>query len=47
MNSIKVESKRQAPVRRQDLGIKEVKDSNKMEFLIPNTVTCRVVFKPA
>lgn len=47
MNSNKVESKRQAPVRRQDLGIKEVRDSSKMKFLIPDSVACRVVFKPA
>jgi len=47
MNRNKVVFTRKEPVRKQDLGIVEVKDANKMKFLIPNVVACRVVFKPA
>lgn len=46
--SIKIDSKSKAPARKQALGIKEVKNSSKMKFLVPDGgVACRVVFKPA
>ena len=47
MNRNNVVFRKKEPVRKQDLGIMEVKDANKMKFLIPNIVACRVVFKPA
>jgi len=47
MNRNKVVFTRKEPVRKQDLGITELKDTNKMKFFIPNQIQCRVVFKPA
>ncbi len=48
MNRNNVVFRKKEPVRKQALGIAEVKDANKMKFLIPDTgVACRVVFKPA
>ena len=47
MNRNNVVFRKKEPARKQDLGIMEVKDSNKMKFFIPNSVACRVVFKPA
>lgn len=36
------------PVRKQDLGIMEVKDANKMKFFGTSSMACRVVvFNPA
>jgi len=47
MNRNNVVFRKKELVRKQGLGITEIKDSNKMKFFIPNSVACRVVFKPA
>ena len=47
MKTSKVVFRKKLPVQKQALGIKEIKDANKMRFT-GNNLACRVVvFKPA